>query len=143
MIVAVAVAVAVPVPVAAALGLSDHSGVRLPRLQCLHSSVGDAAAAAEAGNDKGPAAGRTVAGGSASVQLTVRDSANSADTAVTSAGTLTLVPQPSWYDAALRSATTGSGLAAPSDLALPIGGVFLTLPTSPVYGLESFAQMLR
>ena len=42
------VAVAVAVPVAAALGLSDHSGARLPRLQCLHSSVGDAAAASQA-----------------------------------------------------------------------------------------------
>ena len=52
-------------------------------------------------------------------------------------GTLTLLAQPTWWDAALRSATVGSSLSAPPGLS-GTGGVFMTLPTSPVHAGESF-----
>ena len=77
------------------------------------------------------------AAGSASVTVTLRDSTNSADVDVAQ-GSLTVVQQPTWYDAGLRSATTGSGLTAPADHGLSGGGIFVTLPVSPVYAGERF-----
>ena len=52
-------------------------------------------------------------------------------------GSLVLSPQPSWWDQALRTATLGNGLSAPVGVE-STGGVFVTLPTSPVYSGESF-----
>ena len=51
-------------------------------------------------------------------------------------GLLMLIPQPSWWDRTLRTATVGSGLSAPTDSGG--GGVFVTLPVSPVHAGESF-----
>ena len=77
------------------------------------------------------------AAGSASVSVALRDSTNSADVAVAS-GSLTIVERPAWYDSRLRSAVTGSSLAAPAGHGLESGGVFITLPVSPVYADENF-----
>ena len=51
------------------------------------------------------------------------------------AGTLTLNAVPSWWDAALRSTTVGSGRSAPAGVPSG-GGVFVSLPTSPVHAGE-------
>ena len=52
-------------------------------------------------------------------------------------GVLTLNALPSWWDAALQSSTVGSGLTAPTWVP-STGGIFVSLPTSPVYAGESF-----
>ena len=79
--------------------------------------------------------------GTASVSVALRDSANAADVAVATLPSLTLHPQPSWWDTTLRSATLGNGLAAPTGVT-SLGGVFVTLPTSPVYASEQFVVYL-
>ncbi|KAL1504693.1 hypothetical protein AB1Y20_008472 [Prymnesium parvum] len=53
-------------------------------------------------------------------------------------GSVTLYSRPSWWDAGLRSSTVGNGLSAPSGASASSGGVFLTLPASPVHAGESF-----
>ena len=51
-------------------------------------------------------------------------------------GQLTLNARPSWWDASLQSSTVGSGLSAP--LGVSGGGVFISLPISPVHAGERF-----
>ena len=66
------------------------------------------------------------------VTVALRNSANSADVASESSP-LQIQPQPTWYDQTLRTSTIGNGLSAPVGLGLDQGGVFITLPVSPVY----------
>ena len=73
----------------------------------------------------------------ASVSVVLRNSLDDADLAVTEAGSFTLESQPSWWDAALRTATLGSGLTAPPGTDGG-SGVFITLPLSPLYATEVF-----
>ena len=49
---------------------------------------------------------------------------------------LVLEARPSWWDATLRSATIGNGLSAPG--VTSIGGVFATLPVSPLRAGDAF-----
>ena len=51
-------------------------------------------------------------------------------------GLLTLRAIPSWWDAALQTATVGNGLSAP--VGVSSGGIFASLPTSPVHAGEIF-----
>ena len=53
------------------------------------------------------------------------------------AGAVTLYAKPSWWDAALHTATVGSGLSAPTGVPSG-GGVFISLPTSPLHAGEGF-----
>ena len=73
--------------------------------------------------------------GVASVSVALRDAANAADVASVTLPSLTLQGQPGWWDASLRTATVGNGLTAPSGVGSS-GGVFITLPASPVYAGE-------
>ena len=75
--------------------------------------------------------------GVASVSVVLRDSSNSADAAIASLPSLTIHAQPSWWDSGLRSATVGSGLSAPADMSSS-GGIFITLPISPMFAGEAF-----
>ena len=75
--------------------------------------------------------------GVASASVALRDSANAADVSSVTLPSVTLQAQPSWWDASLRTATVGSGLTAPSGVASS-GGIFITLPASPLYANEVF-----
>ena len=70
------------------------------------------------------------------MSIALTSSANGADIASVALPSLTIQPQPGWWDAQLRSATAGSGLSAPSDITS--GGVFITLPASPLNAGEAF-----
>ena len=78
---------------------------------------------------------------SAAVSVALRDSANSADVSSVSLPSLTLHVQPSWWEAALRTATVGNGLAAPFGAGVG-GGVFVTLPASPLHTGEEFSVFM-
>lgn len=75
--------------------------------------------------------------GRASIVVALRTEDNSADLA-TATGSLTVITRPAWFDYQLRTSTLGNSLNAPADLNAPNGGVFMTLPSSPVYAGESF-----
>ena len=82
----------------------------------------------------------TASTGTVAVAIALVDEAGSGEPRAVSTLRLTLAQQPAWFDAALRSSPPGTQrpLTAPVDLGLDHGGVFLSLPTSPVYAGESF-----
>ena len=69
--------------------------------------------------------------------LSLRNTANTG-TLAQAFGTVAVIPPPSWYDASLRAATTGSGRSAPAGLGMTSGGLFITTPVSPVQPSEQF-----
>ena len=74
---------------------------------------------------------------SSSVTVTLYDSTNSGLVqSSVSVGALTLNARPIWWDAALQSSTVGNGLSAPAGVP-STGGIFISLPTSPVHAGES------
>ena len=73
----------------------------------------------------------------ADVSVILRGGMSSGDVVSTDFPSLTVHAQPSWWDAGLRAATVGNGLSAPAGLSSR-GGVFITLPASPVYAGEDF-----
>lgn len=81
------------------------------------------------------------AAGAASVVVALRSQDNAADVA-TASGALEVVQQPQWFDSQLRTSTLGNSLSAPSDLDFPTGGIFVTLPSSPVYANEIFQMYM-
>ena len=77
----------------------------------------------------------------ATVEVTLRDAADSSDVA-SSIHLLELQLQPLWFAPSLRSDALGSTRTAPTGLGLATGGLFLTLPTSPLYASEVFEGYL-
>ena len=76
--------------------------------------------------------------GAASATLSLKFGSTVAATASLPAS-LSITPQPAWWDSSLRSSTTGSGLSIPTGTSgLESGGIFMTLPASSVYASEAF-----
>eukprot|EP00966_Prymnesium_polylepis_P247548 5724315-Prymnesium_polylepis.1 len=72
----------------------------------------------------------------ANVAVVLRNSGDTADAAIALLPDLLLHAQPSWWLATLRGPITGNGLTAPTGVST--GGIFITLPTSPLYANEEF-----
>ena len=75
--------------------------------------------------------------GNARVEVALRDAEDAVDVGIAAVRFLRIHAQPSWWDAELRSTTVGSGLSAPTGVTSS-GGVFVTLPVSPLHAGENF-----